>query len=139
MSGNPMRWQCEARGCFNRKKRPKIEVFHECFPRGINFGDVDMVVEIGGQLLFGEWKPSASPIGRGQRLLHDALVEAGATVIIIAGDAEVMTITEYTVRSKHLPGGKDRTVRPATLEDLKQQIAKWAQWADHQSHRRVAA
>ena len=131
-----MRWKCDFRGCFNQKKRPKIEVFHDCFPRGINFGDVDMVVEIGGQLLFGEWKPSASPIGRGQRMLHDALVAIGATVIVIVGDAETMVISEYTVRSSHLPDGA-RLVRPATLDGLKEQIARWAMWADAQ--RRVAA
>lgn len=48
---NPLRWDCERRGCFNLKRRPKIEVFAECFPGRINFGDVDGIVEIGGNAL----------------------------------------------------------------------------------------
>ena len=45
---NPMRWDCEKSGCFNVKCRPKIEVFAECFPGRINFGDMDGRVELGG-------------------------------------------------------------------------------------------
>ena len=33
---NPMRWDCERDGCFNVLRRPKIEVFADCFPRRIN-------------------------------------------------------------------------------------------------------
>ena len=29
---NPLRWDCERQGCFNLKRRPKIEVFADCFP-----------------------------------------------------------------------------------------------------------
>ena len=37
---NPLRWDCAKRGCFNEKKRPKIEVFAECFPGRISFGKI---------------------------------------------------------------------------------------------------
>lgn len=29
---NPMRWDCTTQGCFNLKKRPKVEVFADCLP-----------------------------------------------------------------------------------------------------------
>ena len=45
---NPLRWNCEERGCFNLQKRPKIEVFSACFRGKISFGDVDGIVEISG-------------------------------------------------------------------------------------------
>ena len=48
---NPLRWDCLRRGCFNLKRRPKIEVFADCFPGRINFGDVDGIVEISGNAL----------------------------------------------------------------------------------------
>ena len=33
---NPLRWDCERQGCFNLKRRPKIEVFADCFPGRIS-------------------------------------------------------------------------------------------------------
>lgn len=33
---NELRYNCETQGCFNIKKRPKIEIFAECFPRKCN-------------------------------------------------------------------------------------------------------
>jgi len=52
-----MRWDCEKQGCFNLKKRPKIELFADCFPGAISFGDVDGRVEYKGRFLELEWKP----------------------------------------------------------------------------------
>lgn len=53
---NPMQWNCERQGCFNVKKRPKIEMFADCLPRKISFSDIDGIVEINGNLLLLEWK-----------------------------------------------------------------------------------
>ncbi|MAG24660.1 hypothetical protein CMI47_03685 [Candidatus Pacearchaeota archaeon] len=65
---NPMRWDCQTQGCFNKKCRPKIEVFAECFPRRINFGDVDGSIEINGYELKLEWKNTGhADIKGGQR------------------------------------------------------------------------
>jgi hypothetical protein len=45
---NPLRLDCAAQGCFNLKRRSNIELFADCFPGRISFGDVDGIVEIGG-------------------------------------------------------------------------------------------
>jgi hypothetical protein len=132
---NPMRWKCEIDGCFNRLKRPKIEVFAECFPRGICFGDVDMVVEIGGHLLFGEWKSRPSAIPRGQRLLHDALLGYGHALILIVGNAETMKLDSFVHSFRRDDGRIDR-LEGRTLDDLKHTISVWADWAD--THKRAA-
>ena len=66
---NPLRWDCEKRGCFNIKRRPKIEVFHKCFPGNINFGDVDGIVEINGRGLMLEWK-SGKPNKKGELVIY---------------------------------------------------------------------
>ena len=49
---NPLRWDCQKQGCFNKKKRPKIEEFAECLPGKISFGDIDGI----GALLLGKPK-----------------------------------------------------------------------------------
>ena len=66
---NPLRWDCDHQGCFNKLKRPKIEVFADCFPGRINFGDVDGIVEINGYLLILEWKPERIELSRGQGIM----------------------------------------------------------------------
>ena len=53
---NPMRWDCDRWGCFNRVCRPKIEKFADCFPGRINFGDLVAIVEVSGNTLVLEWK-----------------------------------------------------------------------------------
>ncbi len=126
MSGNELRWSCENQGCFNKKKRPKINIFHECFGCGINFGDVDGIVERKGNFLMLEWKSPGASTGIGQRILHDKLCELSQfTVLLVSGDAELMTVNEFTIRrldkSKKVVGG---------IEDLKKQISQWYEWAD---------
>lgn len=45
---NPLCGDCARHGCFSLKRRPKIELFADCFPGRISFGAVDGIVEIGG-------------------------------------------------------------------------------------------
>lgn len=128
MTGNPLRWRCDDRGCFNEKKRPKIEVFAECFDSGINFGDVDMIVEKNGRFLMGEWKPAGGCIGRGQRILHDMLLQTDVfAIVIICGDAETMQVDLYEFRHR---GASETTV--GGLDSLKARIRSWFEWAKKQ-------
>ena len=46
-----MRWDCSASGCFNVKRRPKVEQFADALPGRVSFGDVDGIVEINGWFL----------------------------------------------------------------------------------------
>jgi hypothetical protein len=126
--GNPMRWNCEQRGCFNVKKRPKIEVFSSCFERGINFGDVDGIVESRGHFLLLEWKPGPGAVGKGQALLHCAILKIHQfTLIEVHGDAETMAVSSFVVRH----GTGARTVQGG-LAALKSQIREWFAWAERQ-------
>lgn len=68
---NPMKWDCEERGCFNRKMRPKLEEFAACLPGRIAFTDVDGIVEIGGRFLMLEWKSRPGRIATGQRIMFE--------------------------------------------------------------------
>lgn len=123
---NPMRWDCEKQGCFNKIKRPKIEVFADCFPRRISFGDVDGVVEINGHFMYLEWKPSTAPISTGQRILIERRTADGlSTYLIIAGNAETMKVERYAIAWN----GKIKPWEVGTLEDVKQRIRSWVSMA----------
>lgn len=122
---NPMRWDCERQGCFNVKKRPKIEQFADCLPGRIAFGDVDAVVEIAGNLLAMEWKDHEQ-ISTGQRILFERWTRfAPATVLIVKGDAEFMTVSRLSIAWN----GVIHQSKRADIEDLRQTIRHWARWA----------
>ena len=120
---NRLRWDCEASGCFNIKRRPKIEVFAECFPRRINFGDVDGLVEMNGSFLILEWKGAGGSLGEGQRRSLLAFSrQASNLAVIVEGEAETME----TKRLAFFWRGAWYKWRAASLHDLKHLIARWA-------------
>ena len=116
-----LRWDCERQGCFNRVKRPKIEVFDDCFP-GLNaFGDVDGMIERNGRFLIQEWK-GPRDIPGGQRIMFERLTQGCPfTVVIVEGDAETMTVEAINV----VAGGKIGEWEPCDLESLKRRIRRW--------------
>lgn len=123
---NPMRWDCEKQGCFNLKKRPKIEEFADCLPRNISFSDIDARVELNSSFLEIEWKPAPIDLATGQRIMFTRLTKScPVTVLVIAGDAETMEVTHMA--SFYL--GKFKEWQPANLDDVKKKISRWAAWA----------
>jgi len=120
-----MRWDCAKRGCFNIKKRPKIELFADCLPGQIAFGDVDGIVEINGNLLLLEWKDHRA-IAMGQRILFQRMtLLCPATVLIVEGDAETMAVSSIrTVRR-----GIISDAEAASLDELRRRIRAWAEGA----------
>ena len=122
---NPMRWDCTRQGCFNIHKRPKIERFADCLPGRIAFGDVDGIVEIGGNLLVLEWK-ERKHLPRGQELLYTRWTAYGpATVILVVGDARDMTVDEIAFVHK----GIREPWLDSNLDSLRWMIRDWGQWA----------
>ena len=121
---NPMRWNCAKQGCFNRVKRPKIEIFADCLPGRIAFSDVDAIVEINGNLLL-EWKDHQE-ISRGQRILFERITRlCPATVLVVEGDAETMEVDSIRTVWK---GNIEKPV-PANVELLRWYIRDWADYA----------
>lgn len=119
---NPLRWDCEKQGCFNKKRRPKIEVFADCFPRRINFGDVDGLVELNASGLLLEWKSVKGSLPTGQKIAHKKLSMDGRfTTICVVGDAETMECSHYALfyRGEYFP------YREADLSKVKQVIRRW--------------
>jgi hypothetical protein len=119
-----MRWSCQRDGCFNIKRRPKIEVFAECFPRRINFGDVDGLVELNGRFCLLEWKGEGGTVKFGQAMSYTNFTKIpGNVVFVVDGNAETMEITRYTI----FWGGKRLPAVAADLAGLKDRIRRWAQ------------
>ena len=137
---NPMRWDCRTQGCFNLKKRPKIEVFADCLPGKIAFTDVDALTEICGNLLFLEWKDHRE-LSVGQRVLFERITAlCPATVLIIEGDAEHMTVSSLCTVRAGIIG--DRVA--ADIDDVRSAIQQWRDWAlvnsaVHQMHEAMRA
>lgn len=123
---NPMRWRCDKDGCFNEKRRPKIEAFADCFPRRINFGDVDGMVELEGRFCLLEWKGDGGAVRTGQRILYQRFTVSwpGNIVFVINGDAETMAVRSYSLFWR----GKGTPEVSASLDDVKERIRRWASW-----------
>lgn len=116
-------------GCFNVKRRPKIEQFHDCFPGKINFSDIDGVVEINGRALWLEWKSKGTNIPGGQRIMFTRLTkDETLTVCCVNGDAETMVINSaaWFYRGKFIPW------KPISMDNLKVRFRRWAMWAQRE-------
>lgn len=123
---NKLRWDCEKQGCFNIKKRPKLEEFYDCLPGKIAFGDVDGIVEINDHYLLLEFKGDNIRLPKGQEIMYKRLTKGRpVTVWIINGDCETMHISEYYV----FWNGEKRSPENITLEELKRRIIAWVQYA----------
>lgn len=134
-----MLWNCDLSGCFNKKRRPKIEVFHDCFSGQISFGDVDALVENMGALCFLEWKGKDTrgfypELKKGQRMTFLAISRQDPrnVVFVVNGDAETMEIDGY----QRIQGGEIGEFVACDLCDLKLVIAEWF---DRVRYRQAAA
>jgi hypothetical protein len=127
---NPLRWDCEKQGCFNKKKRPKIEVFAECLPGKIAFSDVDAIVEVNSNFLLQEWKEYPD-IPTGQKIMYERLTAGGKfAVFLVHGSAETMEIHSMGV----FWNGNFKGWKASSLSKLKARVRDWAQWAINGKH-----
>lgn len=103
-------------------------MFAECFPRQISFSDVDGIVEINGNGLLLEWKPSQE-ITTGQRIMYTRLTRTcPLMVIVVAGDAQTMVVSARCVFRE----GRQGKWKQASLDDVKRLFSGWARWAERQ-------
>lgn len=122
---NPLRWDCEKQGCFNQVCRPKIEVFADCFPGRINFGDIDGIVEINGNGLILEWKSVPKDIPVGQDIMYSRFCKNNITTLVVVGNAQTMEVSHYGLyyNGKRYPV---QGYKETDLETIKQKIRAWA-------------
>jgi len=94
-----LRWDCEKKGCFNYYNRPRLEIFADCFPGDIAFGDIDGAVEINGYELRLEWKPTRD-ISRGQKIMFERLSKTVVTTIVVSGTIPTMFVESFCIFSE---------------------------------------
>lgn len=122
-----MRHSCNRNGCFLEKHVLKFGVFDGIFPRGINFSDVDASLEYNYQFLEMEWKQSKECITKGQTMYIKRKTAAlRCTFIIVIGDAEKMTCTDFMIWYAGKPGNWIE----GNIEDLKNRIAAWRDYVE---------
>ena len=120
-----LRWDCNKRGCFNKKKRPNLEVFDNCFRGRISIGDVDGIVEINGNFLLMEWKdPSCPDVSGGQKYMYQNMTkDEKYTVVCVYGDCETMVVDSIQIYYKGSAGERHF----CDLNELQGRVSKWAQ------------
>lgn len=133
---NPLRWDCQEQGCFNLKRRPKIEVFAECLPGKIAFSDIDAISEVNGFFLLLEWKSYRGDLPIGQRIMFERMTSSARfTVLVVVGDAETMGVECAAI----IYAGRNRGFHSSSLEDVKEHIRRWGMWAKRQRRNEVAS
>lgn len=125
---NPIRWDCNANGYYNKTLRPRIEEFASCFPGKISMSDVDGVVEIGGRFLFLEWKSKGGTVQGGQRIMFERLTSLSprVTVIVVSGHPREMRVEQVQV----FENGRSREPEPCDFDGLSRRIRSWADRAN---------
>lgn len=128
---NPMLWDCETSGCFNKMKRPKIELFARCFPGKCQMSDIDAEIEINSHWLRLEWKSNGGRLHRGQELNYTRLTLhcPRHVVLVIYGDAQEMSAIQKVDRY-YIGELEVDWMQIRTLDQLRLEITGWAQWAD---------
>ncbi|MDE0705704.1 MAG: hypothetical protein OXH59_18500, partial [Rhodospirillaceae bacterium] len=96
------------------------------FPRRINFGDVDGMVELNGFLALLEWKCKGKSIPKGQRIFHEVMTrqQKGNVVFYAFGDAESMELSSFRL----MWNGRLGPSHDGDLTALKHRIREWADW-----------
>ena len=127
---NPVNWDCDKSGCFNRRCRPKIERLSCALPGRNAFGDVDAINEQNGYILMLEWKNSGSrELRGGQDIMYRNITMSGpVTVMVIVGNAETMDVISYSIfrNGERYPENHDVL---ASLDDIRAYIRNWSQEA----------
>jgi hypothetical protein len=126
---NPLRWDCDGDGCFNRLKRPKIEVFAECLPGKLAFTDIDAMAEVNSRFLFLEWKGVQQELSYGQMIAFKRLTtlrRRSITVVQVTGSAETMEVDSW--RSMN-DGTHFGSWQHGDLAALKAHVSAWARAA----------
>lgn len=135
---NPMRWNCDASGCYNKKLRPKIEAFASALPGRIGMADVDATVEVNGHFLFIEWKNNTpAPLPIGQRIYAERLTKLSKKIkyVAVCGNAETMEVSHVLV----IQSGAVGAWEPCDFEGLHTRICRWATSAKSTSSQLRAA
>ncbi len=98
--------------------------FNDCFEGSIRISDIDGVVERKGHFLYIETKKAGTPITTGQRIMHDAWIKKGDSVLVIWGEHNQPQAAEI-----RWPGGR-RGFNPCDQNRLRWIFQRWFEQAN---------
>jgi len=125
---NPIAWNCLVSGCFNYHRHFDIEVFAQCFPRGIAMTDLDGFVELNGHFLITEFKERAADLKDGQRRAFEALTRLSDHITVIVVRCEYKSSEVYSFRA--IKDGVTGNWRDCNFDQLVTFIGRWAARVD---------
>jgi len=97
----------------------------DCLSGKIHFTNVDAFTVVGDNLLILQWKDHKE-LSAGERTVFEQITaQCPATVMIIEGDAEDMTVDSLCVAWR----GRIGPCESADLESVRNAIKKWSAWA----------
>lgn len=124
---NPLRWDCNANGCFNKKLRPRIEMFAGCFRGKISFGDIDGMAELDGAFILMEWKADGGSLVVGQEIAFERFSKLSrCLVIVVHGNPETMIVEGYS----YFWNGVHHAFQRKNFDDLYAFVKRWADWIE---------
>ena len=130
---NPLRWKCDERGCFNEKRRFRIEVFAGCLPGKIAMSDVDATTEVNGRFLFLEFKSGdLRDLPTGQKIYFERLTRLSKriTACVVAADAETTSVRAVRV----IRQGRIGAWEICNLASLQARIRRWQERCRGSAH-----
>lgn len=113
-------YECEKKGCYYLHRSDPC-MFDGCFPMDVSMGDVDGLVELGGQFLLTEYKRPGIILKDGQRRMHQALVQTGHFTTLVVS-AERQTVSQWQAFSSEVPTGQ---LYVGDTETLRQMVWDW--------------
>lgn len=138
---NPLRWNCESRGCYRKHCCPHIEDFASAFPRQVGMTDVDYwtMAEIGNHFLWFDWKSfqDIDPNSGQVRAMRRFSELSPRIHVILVHHAPNNPDEILSVCSIHR--GRVGKWEPCTKAELKDRIWRWAKAADERRSMRIAS
>jgi hypothetical protein len=121
---NPLEWNCIISGCFNYHRHFDIEHLAQCFPRGINFTDLDGFVELGGNFLVVEFKMNGADATGGQQRAFQALTALSERIKVLVVRCDYRTSEIFGL--KVIKGGHVGEWKECDFDRFIQFLTHWA-------------
>ena len=132
---NPMRWNCERQGCWNKLNRFKIELFAECFYGASSMGDIDGGVDQYGCFLFVEFKKYKGAMPYGQELFWRRLTQLSDKITLFVVEADPETSTIYSIST--MVNGEQSEWADCDLVGLRAKMIEWREGASARQRKEI--
>ena len=134
---NPMRHDCDRRGCYLETTHAPLEIFASAFDGQIAMSDIDGITERHGRFLVMEWKVLPGKVTVGQEILLKALSRSpNFQVCIITAPVDRSCIrTDTMVQVQRVRDGEIRSGHPYSVQEVIDTFSYWFKAVDRRPAR----